>query len=334
MSEMLSMIQTLGDQLRWASRLEAPSVSGNFEVMVVGLGGSGISGNFAAAVGEGTGSRITVHKGYGPPPAWILRNRPLVIGVSYSGNTEETIEFVTEAQEMGSPIVAVTTGGRMQDLGQQHAWPTVLVPDGLQPRAAIGYLFGSVMAVLVAAGAVDDQRLNLAEAADVVDRATTVDSKEWDLSDQLAEQLDGRIPIVYGGGPISGVAAQRWKTQINENAKTPAWWSNLPELDHNEIVGWESMADVTKDNLMVVPLTDRSDHSRIGLRFAHSRTLTEHAVPWTEAVGSVGTSPPARLMSLTAIGDLVSWKLAKNAGVDPTPVATIEELKRLLAEDK
>jgi glucose/mannose-6-phosphate isomerase len=302
--------------------------------MIVGMGGSGIAGNFAAAVGEGTGSRITVHKGYGPPPAWILRNRPLVIGVSYSGNTEETVDFVSEAHEMGSPVVTVTTGGRMKELSGQYRWPIVDVPGGLQPRAAIGYLFGAVMAVLETAGANDDQTLNLVEAADVVDRATADGSKEWDQSDQLAEQLAGKIPIVYGGGPISGAAAQRWKTQINENAKTPAWWSNLPELDHNELVGWESMAGLTKDNLTVVPLTDRSDHERIGLRFAHSRALTEHAVLWTEAVGSVGTSPLARLMSLTAIGDLVSWKLAKNAGVDPTPVTTIEELKSLLAEDK
>jgi glucose/mannose-6-phosphate isomerase len=209
----------------------------------------------------------------------------------------------------------------------------VEVPSDLQPRAAIGYLLGSVLGLLHTAGAVDDQRLNLIEAADTADEATREGSDDWMRAFETAESLSGRIPIVYGGGPISGAAAQRWKTQINENAKLPAWWSLLPELNHNEIVGWETMPEMTTEHLAIVPLTDKADHDRVTARFAHTRALTEDAVRWTGPVSSRGVSPLARLISLTAVGDLVSWMLAENAGVDPTPVATIEELKKLLVED-
>lgn len=333
MPDMISMIQTLGDQLRWASQLNPPSVPGNFDVMVAGMGGSGIAGDFARAVGESTGSRISVHKGYAPMPDWAIRARPLVIAVSYSGNTEETIDLTTSAYELGIPIATVTTGGRLAELSGQFNWPTIEVPADLQPRAAIGYLLGSVLRFLHSAGAIGDQRLDLIEAAKLATTITEEGSEQWESAAGIAESLAGRIPIIYGGGPISGAAAQRWKTQINENAKIPSWWSLLPELNHNELVGWETMPDTTKEHLAIVPLTDRADHERVAARFAHSRDLTEHAVPWLDTVHSEGTSPVARLVSLTAVGDLVSWMIADNAGVDPTPVATIEKLKKLLTED-
>jgi glucose/mannose-6-phosphate isomerase len=126
--------------------------------------------------------------------------------------------------------------------------------------------------------------------------------------------------------------AQRWKTQINENAKTPAWWSVLPELDHNEIVGWEAMPSLTSQYLGVVALTDVTDHPRVRDRLAHSRALTENAVPWVAEVAAEGDTALARLMSLVVVGDLVSLMLAETAGVDPVPVDTIEKLKKLLIE--
>ena len=333
MTDMISMIQTLGDQLRWASQLEAPSVPGNFDILVAGMGGSGIAGDYARAVGGGTGSRISVHKGYAPLPEWAIRTRPLVIALSYSGNTEETLDVAMSAYELGLPVATVTTGGQLAQLSQRFAWPTIEVPADLQPRAAIGYLLGAVLGLMHSAGAIGDQRLDLIEAANLATTITEEGSEGWTSAAGIARALSGRIPIIYGGGSISGAAAQRWKTQINENAKIPAWWSLLPELNHNELVGWETMPDMTKEHLAIVPLTDRADHKRVAARFAHSRDLTEHAVPWLDMVHSGGTSPVARLVSLTAVGDLVSWMIADNAGVDPTPVAAIEKLKKLLTED-
>jgi glucose/mannose-6-phosphate isomerase len=187
--------------------------------------------------------------------------------------------------------------------------------------------------LLAAFGVLPDQGTALDEAADLVDATSSEGSKTWEMASGLAKELTGRITIVYGGGPISGTAAQRWKTQINENAKMPAWWSLLPELDHNELVGWETLPSVTRDLLGIVALTDRADHPRVRARLAHSSDLTEFAVPWLAEVAAAGDSELARLMSLTASGDLVSWMLAEEAGVDPVPVVTIEKLKKLLVKD-
>lgn len=333
MSDMLNQIQSLGDQLRWAGTVEAPAIGTSYEVLYAGMGGSGIAGDYAGAVASPFGTRVSVHKGYGPIPAWAIRQRPLVLAGSYSGNTEETLDLVLSAHESGLPVATVTTGGRLGELSAQHGWPTVEVPGGMQPRAAVGYMVGAVIRSLEGAYAVEDQRLALVEAAEMADTATQEGSARWEEAEKIAESLKGRIPIVYGGGPLSNVVAQRWKTQINENAKVPAWWSVLPELDHNEITGWETMPEKTRDHLAIVALTDRSDHDRVMTRFAHTRNLTEDAVPWVGEVHSEGTSLLARLISLTVVGDLVSWMLAEAAGVDPVPVATIENLKRLLAEE-
>ena len=332
MSEMLDQMRTLGDQLRWGGRVEG-QVATNSEVLFAGMGGSGIAGDYAAAVAAPSGTRVTVHKGYGPVPLWAVRQRPLVIAASYSGNTEETLDFAVSAHESGLPVASITTGGRLGALSSDYHWASVRVPTGMQPRAAAGYMIGAALQILESAYAIDDQRLSIKEAADLADSGLADGSAEWVKAEEIATGLSGRIPIIYGGGPLSGVVAQRWKTQINENAKVAAWYSLLPELDHNEITGWETLPEVTKETLAVVALRDRSDHDRIDARLAHTRALTEDAVPWVGEVSSKGVSLLARLVSLTTVGDLVSWMLAEQAGVDPVPVATIEKLKKLLAED-
>lgn len=333
MTDMLEQIQSLGDQLRWAAATEAPSVGTQYEILYAGMGGSGIAGDYVAAIAGPFGTRVGVHKGYGPIPAWAIRQRPLVISASYSGNTEETLDFVRSAQESGLPVSTITTGGRLGELADRFKWPVLEVPSGMQPRAAVGYMVGAALRTLEGAYAVEDQRLAFVEASDLADRETAEGSESWQTAKEIAGRLTGRIPIIYGGGPVSSAVAQRWKTQINENAKMPAWWSALPELDHNEITGWETLPDKTRAHLAVVALTDRSDHDRVATRIDHTRALTEDAVPWVARVGSSGTSLLARLVSLTVVGDLVSWMLAGEAGVDPVPVATIENLKRLLAEE-
>ena len=333
MSEMLDMIRTLGDQIRWARDLDIPDLPANQEVLVGGMGGSGIAGDFGAALATATPGRVAVHKGYSPLPGWAQRVKPTVVAASYSGNTEETLDLVGSADGAGLPIVTVTTGGRLAELSAQKAWPTIAVPTGLQPRAAVGYLGGVVARILNALGVLPDQTAALDEAADLVDAAATEGSETWDMAQELAKGLVGRITVVYGGGPISATAAQRWKTQINENAKMPAWWSVLPELDHNEIVGWETLPSMTRDAIGIVALTDVADHERVQARLGHTSQLTEFAVPWLGLVPARGDSELARLMSLTVSGDLVSYMLAGEAGVDPVPVETIEKLKKLLVKD-
>lgn len=333
MSDMLTQIRSLGDQLRWAGDRGAPSIGTHSEILFTGMGGSGIAGNYMSVVAAPHGTRVTVNKGYGPVPLWAIRQRPLVVAASYSGNTEETLDFVLAAHESGLPVASITTGGRLAEISDDHSWPSVRVPGGLQPRAAIGYMLGAAIKLLEGSHSIDDQRLALVEAADFVDQAQQEGSSQWEAAKKIADALTGRFPIIYGGGRLSSVVAERWKTQINENAKRPAWFASLPELDHNEIVGWESMASATRDNFGIVALTDSSDHDRIGTRLAHTQNLTEDALPWVGRVSSQGTSVLTRLISLTVVGDLVSWMLADSAGVDPVPVDTIEKLKQLLTEE-
>lgn len=334
MTDMLSQIRGMGDQLRWASGLTPPQVSTHSEVLYVGMGGSGIAGDYLAPLTAVTSTQVTVHKGYGPVPSWALKQRPLVLAASYSGNTEETLEFALSAHEKGLTVATITTGGTLAELSAARDWPTIQVTPGVQPRAALGLMLGSAVRMLESANAIRDQRFALVEAADLADSETAEGSESWELAAKITAALQGRIPIIYGGGPISTPVAQRWKTQINENSKMPAWWSPLPESNHNEIAGWEAMAERTRDILGIISLTDWSDHDRIAARLAHTRTLTEDAVPWVGQVASKGVSELARLISLTVVGDLVSWMLAGAAGVDPVPVVRIEGLKKLLAEEK
>lgn len=333
MSEMIDQIRSLGEQLRWAADVDPPHVGTFSEVLYAGMGGSGIAGDYAGAVAAPAGTRVHVHKGYGPVPEWAVRVRPLVIAASYSGNTEETIDMVTAAAESGLPVATVTTGGRLAELSGENKWPSITVPSGFQPRAAAGYMIGAVVRLLEGAKSLDDHRLAFQEAADLADSMMEEGSQAWRQAEEIAAALEGRIPIIYGGGPVSSVVAQRWKTQINENAKVPSWYSSLPELDHNEIVGWETLPDLTSEQVGVVVLTDKTDHDRVRARVRHTRALTQDAVPWVGEVSSLGTSRLARLISLTVVGDLASWMLADKLGVDPTPVVTIEKLKKLLVED-
>jgi glucose/mannose-6-phosphate isomerase len=333
MNEMLGQIRSMGDQLRWAAEIEPPHIGTFPEVLYAGMGGSGIAGDVARAVAGPSGTRVSVHKEYGPIPAWAIRVRPLVVAASYSGNTEETLSMAISAAESGLPVAAVSTGGKLAALASEYRWPIITVPGGMQPRAAAGYMVGAVLRLLEGAKSIDDHRLAYLEAADLADSMNAEGSDTWQEASGVAEALEGRIPIIYGGGPVSSVMAQRWKTQINENAKVAAWYSVFPELDHNEIVGWETLPDLTREDLGVVVLRDEGDHHRISSRISHTRELTQGAVPWVAEVASRGRSILARLVSLTVAGDLVSWMLAERLGVDPMPVATIEELKKLLAED-
>lgn len=329
---MLSQMRSLGDQLRWAAEVEPPHIGTFTEVLYTGMGGSGIAGDYLASVALPMGTRVAVNKSYGPLPPWATRVRPLVIAASYSGNTEETLDMVVGASESGMPVATITTGGRLSELSAENNWPTITVPTGLQPRAAIGYMVGAAVRVLEGAMSIDDHRLAFLEAAGLADEMSSEGSDAWRLAGEIAEAIAGRIVVVYGGGTVSSVVAQRWKTQINENAKVPAWYSSLPELDHNEIVGWETLPGLTRENMAVIALTDESDHDRVRKRLVLTRELTEDAVPWVGEVAARGRSRLARLMSLTVMGDLVSFMLAGRLGVDPTPVVTIEKLKQLLVE--
>lgn len=331
---MRGLIAELPAQLRWAAAIDPPEVSGAEEALVAGMGGSGIAGDIAAAAAEASGRRVTVHKSYGLP-SWAGRADPLVALVSHSGDTEETLSSAEAARRGGMRPVVVTGGGRLGAMAAEWGWPAVIVPPGSQPRAAVGHLAGGLLRLLEGAGIVPDTVGDLHEAAAVVERLLgDGDGPAVALAGDLAEALEDRVAVIYGEHGLAAVAAGRWKAQLNENGKAPAYWSVLPELDHNEVVGWDAFPELGRDRIGVITLCDRGAHPRVALR---ARLTTESIEGKVGVVGEVeaqGESPLARLFSLIVIGDLVSVAVAERAGVDPMPVAPIAELKRRLAEEE
>lgn len=325
---MEEMIRTLPGQYRWAHDIEVPSVPASQTVLVCGMGGSGIAGDVAAAAAGG----VFTHKSYGLP-AWTAAMRPLVVAVSYSGNTEETLSSTSEAVREGLQVVAVSTGGRLEAEAAEHGWPFVRIPEGLQPRAAFGYLAGTALRIVQAVGLMEEPGLE--EAAVIVDELLghDLDGPGVHLAEDLADGLSGKLAVVLGGTGPSAVAAYRWKTQINENAKSPAYVACLPEADHNDIVGWSTLGSITRRLVGVVALRDGLDDPRLARRFEPTLRAIREDVSVIGEVWAQGHSPMARIAGLAAVGDLVSVAIARNAGVDPIPVEPIETLKRTLSQE-
>lgn len=326
---MEGMIGTWGKQLRWASKLPRRDGVVPDQVLICGMGGSGITGDFAAPL---CSVPVYVHKGYGLP-SWAVESLPIVLAVSYSGNTEETLSAVAEARAVGLPIAVVSGGGRLQELAGSEGWPSVGVPLGLQPRAALGYLLGGALSLLGTWGATSVGNAELSAAADVADSLLLEGSAARLLAAELAGGLAGRMVGVYGSQGLVAPAAQRWKTQINENAKWPAWWSLFPEIDHNEIVSWTSLSQITQKQVGLIVLRDRDEGARVAARIRLTAEVTEPNVTWVGEVWSQGEHPLERMVSLAVMGDLVSVELARLVGVDPVPVEAIENLKQKLAEE-
>jgi glucose/mannose-6-phosphate isomerase len=331
---MRDLIAELPDQLRWAAGLDVPEITKSAEVLVAGMGGSGIAGDIAGVVAEASGGRIGVHKSYGLP-GWVGAAKPQLVAVSHSGNTEETLSSIAAGLSAGLTPAAITTGGRLGEMAADRGWPMIDVPAGPQPRAAVGYLAGATLRLAEAAGVVPTMSDDLNEAAEVVEMLIGGGAGPGvALAEDLAEGLDGRVAVVYGGHGPAAVAANRWKCQINENGKAPAYWSVLPELDHNEIVGWEALPKLSKDRIGIVTLCDRDAHPRVGLRAKLTTELVGDRVGIVGDVEALGESLVARLFSLIVIGDLVSVSIAERTDMDPMPVEVIESLKRRLAEEE
>jgi glucose/mannose-6-phosphate isomerase len=229
--------------------------------------------------------------------------------------------------------VVITSGGTLLRRARERGDPAVAAPPGLPPRAALPYLFLPMLAVLGASGVVRPFDDDAAEAADVT--AAVADELGPGRPDSparsLAAMLVGRFPLIYSSSPSLEPAAQRWKDQINENAKTLAAWNTFPELNHNETVGWGLDPDLAR-RCHVVILRDPREPARLARRVAITRDLAFIRAAGVDEVWARGRGVLARLCSMILVGDFVSWYLALLRGVDPTPVPVIDELKRRLAQ--
>ncbi|MFA5891202.1 MAG: bifunctional phosphoglucose/phosphomannose isomerase [Actinomycetota bacterium] len=337
-SDALGFVERAAEQ--WAEgvrRARAASISveaaGIRNVVVCGMGGSGISGDVAVAVAAPLSSvPVAVVKGY-DLPSWVGPDA-LVVCASYSGNTEETLSCFEQARARGARIVAVTTGGALAELAASAGVACISPVEGLQPRAALYSLAPSVLVTLERLGVLPDLSGDLKEVESVLDAGAANLRREvptaTNEAKRLAVALSGRLPIVWGQEGILSVAAVRWRCQLNENAKMPAWSAVLPELDHNEIVGYDP-GIAALGEVAVVVLRSPGEHPRIARRIdATLAGMGERVGAVLEATAS-GQAPSARLMSACLLGDFVSIYCALLRGADPTPVAVIESLKAQLA---
>jgi glucose/mannose-6-phosphate isomerase len=330
LEDILGMPDQLRDAL-WrveSARLEAIDAPGG--VVVAGMGGSAIGGSLARAVlGDRASRPIVLARGY-ELPAWTTPDTTVLCS-SYSGNTEETLALFEAAGALGARRIVATTGGKLAEAARAEDVPVVPIAGGFQPRAAVAYATVIALEVVALCGAGERLHAEIDVAADRVERLAAKwgpDSSEDSLGKALARELHGTIPQIAGSG-LTGAIAYRWKTQINENAKVPAFAHELPELDHNELVGWEGAAEVGR--FSAVFLDDSDLHPRIRQRIELTRGLIAGHAASTHRVESIGETRTERLFSLVLLGDLVSLYLGVLRGIDPTPVPTLEALKRALA---
>lgn len=300
-------------------------------LVVAGMGGSAIGGALArAALGDQASRPIFVTRAYGLP-SWTTPETT-VLCASYSGNTEETLACYESAGALGAQRVVVTTGGRLAAMARDDGIPVIPVPGGFQPRAAVAYMTVAALEVAALCGAGP----RLTSEIDVAASHTEQLVAEWGpeaaedcLAKSLARTLHGTIPLIAGAGLTTPIA-YRWKTQVNENAKVPAFSHELPELDHNEIVGWEGSAELGR--FAAVFLDDSDAHPRVKERIELTERLIAPHASACMRIETRGESAFERVISLVLLGDLVSIYLATLRGVDPGPVDVIERLKAGLAQ--
>ena len=321
--DMVAATQALPDHLRdalWrveSAKLEPVESSG---LVVCGMGGSAIGGDLAAAaLGPRLGRQLSVVRGYGLP-VWTPTDRAVLCS-SYSGNTEETVACYEAAEALGTPRVVATTGGTIGDAARRDDVPVVGLPAGLQPRAAVGYMFTVAAEVAHLWAGSDTIRMEIDSSAAHLERL----GEELDQrAEALAAELDGTVPAIYGSD-LTAPVAYRWKCQINENSKLPAFSHEFPELDHNEIVGWEGSGEGAR--LSAVMLEDRDQHPRERQRFELTADLIAPNAEHVARIETEGESRTERLLWAVMLGDLLSLHLAARRGADPTPVVVIEKLK-------
>lgn len=344
-SNMRAVLRTFPEQVRHALEIaqQTPSlghVSPEAEILIAGLGGSAIGADlvrsYCAATRGADRVRISVWRGYGVPST--VDQRTIFIASSYSGDTEETLSAYDAARKRTSHLLCITTGGKLAARAQRHRVPCIIIPAGFQPRCALGYSFFPLLMTVLSHAGVDDSARRatmraLPETLQVLEELSQqcAEPLATNPAYALARTLHGRCVVLYSSYERTDAVALRWRGQIQENAKQLAFSHVLPEMNHNEINGWQFPRDIIKQTAVIL-LRDRDDHRRVALRFqALEEILRVHNVKKIHTVQGKGSSLLARMMSLVYLGDWTSYYLALLNGVDPTPVPVISQLKQILA---
>ncbi|CAB4878391.1 unannotated protein [freshwater metagenome] len=328
-ADVLGLPDHLRDAVWKAESADIPGWDSPGGLIVAGMGGSAIGGRIARAIlGDQASRPIVAVRGYGLP-AWTTQEAT-VLCLSYSGETEETLACFEAAGVLGARRIVATTGGRLAQAARAEGVPVLPMAGGLQPRHAVAYSTVASLHAAALCGAGPGLTTEIDVAAEHLEQLAADWGPESPADSEakaLARAIYGTVPVIAGAG-LTASLAYRWKSQINENAKQPAFASVLPELDHNEIVGWSSAADFGR--FSAVFLDDSDDTPRIAERIAVTREIIGPGSAGTHLVATRGLTAVERAFSLVLLGDLVSLYLAVLNGVDPAPIEPIEELKRRL----
>jgi glucose/mannose-6-phosphate isomerase len=318
-----------------AARL-AEKISVNYpkpeNIIVAGMGGSGIGGELLEDHARNQISvPIEVSKDYSLPA--YAGKRSLVIVVSYSGDTEETLSAFLDAQRRNCMTYCISSGGSLLGHAEKLSVPFLRVPAGMPPRAASPYLLVPQLVLLEKMRLLSGVSEGFREAIILLEKISCENAPEKQVKSNIAKSLasgiNGTVPVIYGFGIYRGVA-QRWKQQFNENAKLPAKWESFPELNHNEIVGWEKAGELA-EHCSTVFLRDEDESAEFRSRIEITKTLMPKALKKHE-VWAQGKGALAKMLSTMLVGDFTSVYLSILRGVDPTPVQTITVLKQKLGE--
>lgn len=326
----------LGDQLATALAAYSdvpglPAPDQLDSVVVLGMGGSGVAGEVLAAVAHGRGTHPVVAVSDYRLPAFVGA-RTLVVAISFSGNTEETLSATTTALTTPAHVVAITGGGRLAELVGAAERPVIPLPAGIpQPRAAMAAMVVPLLLLCEQARIIGPVRADLDEAAASLSVRCAELAAGHGVAAEIARRIGRTIPLVHGAAGLGAVAARRFKTQVNENSKTPAFFAAEPEACHNEICGFGQYGDVTRQILTLIVLRTGLEHPRVARRFDLFAELAGEALAGVVDVQAEGASELARFFDLVAIGDFTSLHLAARDGIDPGPVPVLDEVKTRLA---
>ena len=301
------------------------------KIVFAGMGGSAMSGEILRIyLQDKIDLPIHVVQSYGLP--FFVDKDSLLFAISYSGNTEELLAVYKEAKKRGVKIIAITSGGKLKALTRKDKNSLISIPTGFPPRAALGYLVIPALLVLEKINLISSQEKYLAESISNLKSFAgklAIENKKDNPALKITKDFYGRIPVIYGSFEVTSAVAYRWRTQLAENSKILSFNHSFPELNHNEIVGWQEQKPLYK-NFVIVILRDKEDHPRTKLRMEITHSLLQNYPRKIIEVWSKGKSPLARIFSLIILGDFVSFYLAILNGVDPTPVERIELLKKRL----
>jgi glucose/mannose-6-phosphate isomerase len=329
---MIEHVVDLGNQLKKELETSTEFVVDSYkDLLIVGMGGSGVAGDVLKLVmNETTPINVEVRKAYGISKVTADR-KPKCLFISYSGNTEETVEAVNDAIQYNLDWSVISSGGALLDLALKHNKPYVKVPSGLQPRAAFGLMTKAVMHFV--SSDESGKYLELCnQAGDYINEiiANQSENKLLEHALKISKEINTKSSVIYGGTPLTYLVAQRWKTQINENAKSKAFVGYMPEIHHNEILSWEANKKDSKNNYQLLFLRSPDENTQVKKRFEFTKEIIGDKVNISEIDNISTENIISNLFHLTLLGDLVSVYMAENLNIDPYNINSIEQLKKLL----